>query len=764
LSLLPNRSEALVARIWIDVPLRRTFDYRLDLSNQAHRSLKRGQLITVPFGAGSTPRVGVVASLASESEFPLGKLKPIIDVHQQVPALDERVLQLAEFASGYYKSSTGEAIFAALPPALKQLPMLLPKQRCELVLQTSDLEQIPKRAKAQRELFVQLLALIGKERAIDEDSFFSGLDDDARDRTRRALAALIDSNHIARSVIDPSSLQRRPYSPNSSGWPQLTSEQATSIDAINADTGVPWLLHGVTGSGKTEVYMRLIAQALERGEQALMLVPEINLTPQLEQRVRQRFAGQRVVTLHSSVAQGSRADGWIAAAQGQADIVIGTRLAVFCPLPKLGLIIVDEEHDPSYKQQEGMRYSARDLAVARSQARSQTGSVPITILLGSATPSLESINAVRRGRMQLSQLKERATSGSSVPTVKLVDTRSERLQHGLSKALIVAIEERLKRGEQSLIFINRRGFAPVLYCRNCSSLSHCTRCSARMVWHRHGQRLTCHHCGLTTPVPTNCEACGSADLAAVGQGTQRLEEALAERFPTARMARVDRDSTSRKGSFEAVAKQIHARELDILIGTQMLAKGHDYHGITLVGIVDADTALYSADMRAPERLFATLMQVGGRAGRGALPGEVLVQTNFPKHPLYEALIAHDFSAFAKSELAERERHLLPPYSFMALLRCEADAMQTALRFLDDAAVSVRDLPAVVDQTVDVFDPIPASLQRKEDRWRAQLMLKSPSRSALQQVLDVLTDWLEANDKRVRSERLRVVLDVDPSEV
>ncbi len=759
------------AQVWIDAPLNRTFDYAIPADMPTPQ---RGQLVTIPFGMKSTPRIGVVSAITSITDVPAAKIKSLIEIQDAVPAVSEAVLKLASFAADYYKSSLGEAIFAALPPAFKQLPLTLPKPSFVLSLNTQNIDDIAKAAKAQRAMFSRLLAL-ANEGVVDETALLASCEDDvALARDKRAIAALIVNEKISRrlkprahktanqTAHQTSHQTSQTIIVASSDRPTLTSQQAAALQAIHAATTsnspLPWLLYGVTGSGKTEVYLRLIEQTIARGQQALLLVPEINLTPQLEARVRQRFAQQRIVTLHSSVAQGGRAEGWLAAAYGDADVVLGTRLAVFCPLPNLGLIIVDEEHDPSYKQQEGMRYSARDLALVRGHHANAL------VVLGSATPALESVRAVQRKRMHIARLTDRASAGASVPNVSVIDTRSIQLKDGLSKPLIAAIEERLQRGEQSLIFINRRGYAPTLYCRNCGTLTHCTRCSARMVWHRNDARLTCHHCGQQQPVPKNCEMCGSADLTAVGHGTQRLEDALITHFPNARIERIDRDSTSRKGSFEAMIERVSSNEIDILVGTQMLAKGHDFHGITLVGVIDADSALYATDMRAPERLFSSLLQVGGRAGRGDKPGEVLIQTKFPAHPLYNALKCHDFDLFAERELQERERHQLPPFTFMALLRAEAASMPAVMQFLDDAADGVRNESSVLSQVVDVFNAVPATLQRKEDKWRAQLMIKSPSRTDLQNVLSALATWIEAADKRIRSEKLRVVLDVDPSEV
>jgi primosomal protein N' (replication factor Y) len=448
--------------------------------------------------------------------------------------------------------------------------------------------------------------------------------------------------------------------------PALTDEQTTALAAIDPAAGFSaHLLHGVTGSGKTEVYLRLVDKALSAGRQALLLVPEINLTPQLEGRVRARFPDAEVVSLHSELAEAARERNWRAAFAGEASIVLGTRLSIFTPLPRLGLIVIDEEHDPSFKQQDGMRYSARDVGVFRAH---QLG---IPILLGSATPSLESWANAQSRRYGLLTLNQRANPAAKLPAVHVINTKKMVLKEGVSEPLIAAIKERLLRGEQSLVFLNRRGYAPVLACPACGWISRCTRCAANMVLHLADRRLRCHHCGCEHRVPKACPTCGNQDIHPFGRGTQRLEAWLQEQFPEARVLRVDRDSVKSRKQWEAMLELIHGGQADILVGTQMLAKGHDFPKLTLVGALGADAALYAADWRAPERLFAQLMQVAGRAGRAELKGEVLIQTEYPDHPLFAALVEHDYPGFAAQQLKEREQAGFPPYAFQAVLRAEA---------------------------------------------------------------------------------------------
>lgn len=555
---------------------------------------------------------------------------------------------------------------------------------------------------------------------------------------------------VKRRRIEPA--PPRPGPPAFVSQHPLTPAQSGAIASIleGRDRFHSVLLEGVTGSGKTEVYLHLIADTLARGRQALLLVPEIGLTPQFEEHVRSRFPGATMLTAHSNLAEGERARAWLAARQGSAHVILGTRLAVLTPFDDLGLIVVDEEHDLSYKQQDGMRYSARDVAVLRAQR------LGIPVVLGSATPSLESFWNAREGRYLRVQLPARAAPGAGMPAVRTLDTRADRPREGLSHGLLLALRQRLERGEQSLVFLNRRGYAPVLFCRDCQWHSGCTRCSANLVLHRQQGELRCHHCGHRERVPAHCPACGSADIAPVGQGTQRIEETLAAALPGARIARVDRDTTARKHALKEVLGRVRSGEVDVLVGTQMLAKGHDYPRLTLVGVLDSDSALFSADFRAAERLFGQLSQVAGRAGRGELPGEVIIQTDFPGHPLYAAVANHDYERFAAEALDERHVAHFPPYSHLALLRAESQKPGQALGFLERAARAGRTLgPAV-----EVFDPVPSRLERKAGFERAQLLVRADTRPAMQAFLARWRGALAADPER----RVRWSLDVDPQEV
>jgi len=529
-----------------------------------------------------------------------------------------------------------------------------------------------------------------------------------------------------------------------------TPDQVRVRERIAAAFGrfQPFLLHGVTGSGKTEIYLHLIAQVLGRGAQALVLVPEISLTPQLEARFRQAFPETRIALLHSGLQDIARTSAWLEAARGEAGIVLGTRLAVLAPIPRLALLVVDEEHDTSFKQQEGLRYSARDAAIYRARLAG------CPAVLGTATPSLESWHNFQTGRYERLELPERAAPGARLPAVRLIDLQREAPQQGLAPSLIAAIGERLARKEQSLVFINRRGYAPVLACEACGWTAGCERCTARMVLHAVGRRLRCHHCGAESAIPRACPTCGNVDLKPMGRGTQRVEETLAATFPGARIVRIDRDSARRRDELARTLEGIRRGEGDILVGTQLLAKGHDFPNLTLVGVLNADAALLSTDYRAGERLFSVLEQVAGRAGRRERPGEVLVQTRYPSHPLYAALVRHDFAGFAESQLDERRAAGFPPFVFEAALRAEAKKLDSALGFLAGAAALVE-APA----QVRVYDPVPHLITRRAGYERARLLMQSASRPALQDFLSRLTTGLfEASPRNVRWH-----LDVDPIE-
>ena len=565
----------------------------------------------------------------------------------------------------------------------------------------------------------------------------------------------IDNTRLARRIARAQSVARPdPAAMPQVLRPQLNDEHRAALAAVAAAQR-PLLLHGVTGSGKTEVYLHAAEAALLKGRQALVLVPEINLTPQLEARFAQRFPGHVMVTLHSGLTPAQRLRHWLMAHLGLADLVLGTRLAVFAPMPRLGLVVVDEEHDPSFKQQEGARYSARDLAVWRAHQHQ------ITVVLGSATPSLESWQRVQEGRYQRVPLAQRI-GGGVMPRVRLLDMTQLPRQEGgervLAPALLAAIQERIARGEQSLLLLNRRGYAPVLHCGACSWKSGCPHCSAWRVFHKSDRTLRCHHCGFADRVPRACPDCGNLDIAPIGRGTEKLQEQLAALLPEARIGRIDADSTRGVGSLEEQLAAVHAGEVDVLVGTQMVAKGHDFRRVTLVAAVNPDGALFSSDFRAPERLFSLLMQAAGRAGRDAEQAqrsEMWVQTWNVRHPIYAALKAHDYESFAADQLAERRSAGLPPFAALALIRADARTNAAASGFLQAAALLAREHAGVT-----VYEPVPPFVAKLAGVERMQMLLESPSRVALQRML---SDWLPAlQGLRAQHKGLiRWAVDVDP---
>jgi primosomal protein N' (replication factor Y) (superfamily II helicase) len=663
-----------------------------------------GQLLRVPLGRREVlgivwPRPGQPGDGAADDA-----LRPA-GAPFELPPLPPAWLALVEFAAGYYQRGLGELALSVLPPELRKL----------------DGPAVAKRqARLLKRLAREAEAADGGDGAVIERPALN-------DEQQHALAALAELRSQARPT--------------------------------------PMLLHGVTGSGKTEVYLRAAEAALAEGRQALVLVPEINLTPQLEARFAARFPQRRLVAMHSGLTPAQRLSHWLMALLGQADIVLGTRLAVFAPLPRLGLIVVDEEHDPSYKQQEGARYSARDLAVYRAHLES------VPVILGSATPSLETWRHATQGRYRNVPLAQRI-GGGALPRVRLFDMGvlpkpMETAAGGapppvvLAPMVLASLRERHERGEQSLVFLNRRGYSPVLHCADCGWKSGCPHCSAWRVFHKGERTLRCHHCGFTERVPRACPECGNLDIAPLGRGTEKLEEQLAEALPGARIARLDADTARGKGQLESRLAEVHAGEVDVLVGTQMVTKGHDFRRITLVVAVSPDSALFASDFRAPERLFALLMQAAGRAGRdaeAAARSEMWVQTWHPQHPLYAALKKHDFAAFAESQLDERRSAGLPPFSHLALLRAEAREAAVATAFLHAAAAKTEGLAPVGEVTV--YPPIPSTMSRIAGVERVQMLLESSSRMRLQRLL---SDWLPRLHalRSAHKGLARWAVDVDP---
>ena len=714
----------LILQVALDTPLHRVFDYRLP---DDFGTAQPGSLVEVPFGR--THQVGVALGLQTDSTINADKLRDVIRVLDDRPALSPEIIRLAQFCADYYHYPLGAILLATLPPRLRNATPFVADTPWLVLTDAGRTAEPPARAKAQRALLDALRAAPQARDALR-----------AQKQSRHATA-LVEAGWATWARVPPDAGD----APNTAAAPAATPEQQAALDrllpALTA-FGIH-LIHGVTGSGKTELYLRLIDAVLAEKKQALVLIPEIALTPQLEQHFRRRFPGRRFATLHSGLAESVRTENWLAAPD--CDVLLGTRLSVFAPLPRLGLIVVDEEHDGSFKQQDGLRYSARDVAIARGKQAA------VPVVLGSATPSLESYAQALNGRYRLVELKQRAVSQAQLPDIELVDLKHIPVDNGLTRPALTALTETLARGEQSLVFLNRRGYAPALYCPSCAWVSPCPRCSARLVLHRHGHRLKCHHCGYEARIPHECPSCGNPDLKPLGQGTQRLEETLAAFLPAARIRRIDRD-TMRPRAWAELGEAVHGGEIDILVGTQMLAKGHDFPNMTLALILDTDGALYSPDFRATERLFAQLMQVAGRAGRADKPGRVLIQTAFPDHPLFRYLQRHDYAGYARELLAERKQLELPPFTRQVLVRAEATTMDAALAFLQRAAQLAPD-----DAGVSVFGATPAPMARVANLERAQLLIQSASRQALQKFV---RDW-RPQLETIRPRIARWSLDVDP---
>jgi primosomal protein N' (replication factor Y) (superfamily II helicase) len=725
------------ARVALDLPLATVFDYFAPTLDSADI----GRRVIVPFGRDQ--RVGIIVDQAEKTEFAPQQIKSILSIDRHCPPLGRGDLALLRFAADYYHHPIGQTIFSALPPAYKRLepPQARPGPQFFSLTGRGRIEAhqaIPKRAVAQQ----KIIAAFNDDRPRSRDALCK-----ISASAPRLLRGWLEKGWLAIVDAPADDVRCRPrFELN------LNTEQRNAVETLSAelDRFQCWLLHGITGSGKTEVYLQVVEQVVARGGQALILVPEISLTPQLEARFRARFPEVPQVSLHSALGEGARFQAWRSAAEGEARIVLGTRLAVFTPLPNLALIVVDEEHEASFKQQEGLRYSARDLAVYRANA------LKIPIVLGSATPSLESWAHAQRGHYRLLTLNQRAHRQSALAAVKLIDTRVNKAQDGLTPPLKHAIAARLTRGEQSLIFINRRGYAPVIHCRSCGWMAGCPRCSTRLVFHLKKRPLRCHLCGHIEAAPEHCPQCGNVDLRPVGEGTQRIETVLRQHFPEARILRLDRDSVTNKDAWQQHLAMIASGGADILVGTQMLAKGHDFPKLTLVGMINVDSGLYSTDYRASERTFAMVMQVAGRAGRAEHPGEVLIQTEFPEHPLFRAAVRQDFSDYAEILLAERRVAIFPPFIYQALLRMEATQVDAVTGFSKRA----KHIADKLNAKVTVYQPVEANIQRLAGKTRFQIVVQSASRGALQHFL---RDWSEKLNE-ITERKVRWSIDVDPIEL
>lgn len=725
--------------IAVPAPLRRLFDY--DAGAVAERPLLPGMRVRVPFGRREA--VGFVAAPPREEAQPAHACKPIAAVLDAEPLLPAELLELCRWSADYYQHPLGEVLATAIPGPLRRgAACAAPADAATLRVTgagAAALSGLPPRATALRAVLERL------QQAPEPRASLAR----ALPRTSAAVRAALE-----RGWLEPAPAAQAPAGGAQEPGPALTPEQQAALERMRAMPAGFWaaLVEGVTGSGKTELYLRLAADALAQGGQVLVLAPEIGLTPQLAQRFAQRF-GDRVASYHSGLSELARAEVWRRARAGEVAIVVGTRSAVFVPLARPRLIIVDEEHDASYKQQEGLRYHARDIALVRAQR------LGIPAVLGSATPALESQHNAAAGRFLHLRLQARVHSAAA-PRIGVVDVRTQRLEHGLSAPLVDAVQRHLGDGGQVLLFLNRRGFAPTLLCPECGWVARCTHCDARMVVHRGRHRLICHHCGAAAPLRQDCADCGKGGLLAVGQGTERIEDALRLRFPQQRLERFDSDRLLRAGELERLLADVRSGQVQILVGTQVLAKGHDFAGLSLAGIVDVDQALFGADFRALERMGQVVTQVAGRVGRAGQPGEVLLQTHQPDHPMLRLLIERGYPEFCRALLEERRAFGLPPFAHLALLRAEAPREGAAMAFLHAAAAAFA-TAADTGTAVDLLGPAPAAMERRGGMHRAQLLLRSASRSRLHRRLAGWMPLLEA--LRTRS-RVRWSLDVDPADL
>ena len=724
-------------RIAVNVPLS---DGLLTYSHS--EPLPQGARVLVPFRNKTV--VGIVWETDIAPDMDAARILGVQTTFSDEPPLPESWRDLLSFTSRYYHYPTGQAVFAALPQGLKETRAVeMPQPPLFYALNEAGRAQTPPPSR------------FNKKAALWDALLSGGMTMAALKQVNAQAAKLIEdwaeqgwieTTEAAKSVLESCHGQA------SHSEFVLNADQQKASDEIQTAFGKfqPFLLYGITGSGKTEVYFDAMAKVLAQGRQVLFLLPEINLTPQLLKRVENRFADVPTAVLHSQMAAGKRTQDYLRAMLGQAKLVIGTRLAVFTPLPDVGLIVVDEEHDGSFKQDNELRYHARDLAVWRAK---QSG---CPVVLGSATPSLESWHKAQSGAYRLLQLTERAHASAQLPQVEILNVGRLKLDNGFSPQALQLLKQNFEAGGMSLVYLNRRGFAPALFCGDCGHTFGCPNCSAKMVLHQRARQLRCHHCDHREPIPFKCPDCGNQDLTAVGHGTQRVEETLRAFLPKAAVVRVDRDSTAHKNDWADLYRRIADNEIDILIGTQMLAKGHDFARLNLVIVLNADGSLYSADFRAPERLFAELMQVSGRAGRADKPGKVLIQTQLPEHPVFAAVKAQDYAVFAENELNERQMFAMPPFGFQTAVRADAPRVADAMEFLNAAKETLAPL---LPESVSQFGAAPMLMVRLAERERAQIFLESTSRQDLHRAVSLWVQVLQQN----RDGKIRWSVDVDVQE-
>ena len=724
-------------RIAVNVPLS---DGLLTYSHS--EPLPPGTRVLVPFRNKTV--VGIVWETDIAPDMDTARILSVQTAFVEEKPLPQSWRDLLAFTSRYYHYPTGQAVFAALPQGLKETRAVeMPRPPLFYALNEAGRAQTPPPSR------------FNKKAALWDALLSGGMTMAALKQVNAQAAKLIEdwaeqgwieTTEAAKPVL------RSYHGQASHSEFVLNADQQKASDEIQTAFGKfqPFLLYGITGSGKTEVYFDAMAKVLAQGRQVLFLLPEINLTPQLLKRVENRFADVPTAVLHSQMAAGRRTQDYLRAMLGQAKLVIGTRLAVFTPLPDVGLIVVDEEHDGSFKQDNELRYHARDLAVWRAK---QSG---CPVVLGSATPSLESWHKAQSGAYRLLQLTERAHTAAQLPQVDILNVGRLKLDNGFSPQALQLLKQNFEAGGMSLVYLNRRGFAPALFCGDCGHTFGCPNCSAKMVLHQRARQLRCHHCDHREPIPFKCPDCGNQDLTAVGHGTQRVEETLRAFLPKAAVVRVDRDSTAHKNDWADLYRRIADNEIDILVGTQMLAKGHDFARLNLVIVLNADGSLYSADFRAPERLFAELMQVSGRAGRADKPGKVLIQTQLPEHPVFAAVKAQDYAVFAENELNERQMFAMPPFGFQTAVRADAPRVADAMEFLNAAKETLAPL---LPESVSQFGAAPMLMVRLAERERAQIFLESTSRQDLHRAVSLWVQVLQQN----RDGKIRWSVDVDVQE-
>ena len=734
-------NKPLILQIAVPVPFRKLFDY-LPAKGSTNKNLLPGIRVKVPFGRSQ--KIGILVSTSDHSDFPLHKIKPVIAYLDETPHFDQQHFSWLLWVSQYYHHPIGISLSTALPALLRQdkTIKLIKKNHWQLTkdAQSLDINQLNKAPRQKA-----LLALLQKQNTAVNNTFL----EENFENWRSTVSALEKKNIVEKIDIIPPTSQTSVVGKTDK---TANAEQLSAIETILKKPGEfgIYLLDGITGSGKTEVYLSSIVNVINNNKQALVLIPEIGLTPQLLQRFIARF-GNKVATLHSGMTDNERYQIWLRAKNNDIQILIGTRSAIFTPMPDLGIIIIDEEHDLSFKQQEGLRYSARDIALTRAQR------LNIPIILGSATPSFESLLNVKRGAFQHLILKNRA-GNSTPPQIKTINIKNQKLTDNFSPQLLALMNTHLARKEQVMIFLNRRGFAPTMICQECGWIGMCQRCDHPMTIHEKKQRIICHHCGSEKKMPPQCPDCSSIDLRPRGYGTERTEQILNKIFPDIEIIRIDRDTTSRKNAIEGLLNKISDDRPQILLGTQMLAKGHDFPNVTLVGILDADQGLFGTDLRASERMAQLITQVAGRSGRGNKPGRVVIQTQHPDHPLLTVLIEHGYRKFSNDALQEREIAKLPPYTYAALLRAESSSTQNNIHFLMDTKKMLQQLNI---RSIELLGPAPSPMERRAGKYRSQLLIIGENRKELHSVLNQTLAFIE-NCQSVK--KVRWNLDVDPQDM